>query len=111
MLHGQTIGTITLKRKGAAAEWSEREQILVEKVADQVALAIENSRLVDETQKRAMRDQVIANISTRVRETLNVESVLQTAATELRKVFDLKEAEISIGSIPVGTSPVERIEG
>lgn len=97
-LHGQHIGVITLKRKGMAVGWSERERILVEKVATQVALALENSRLVDETQKRALRDQVIANISGRVRETLNIESVLQTAATELRKAFDLKEAEISIGT-------------
>lgn len=97
-LHGQHIGAITLKRKGMAVGWSERERILVEKVANQVALALENSRLVDETQKRALRDQVIANISGRVRETLNIESVLQTAATELRKAFDLKEAEISIGT-------------
>lgn len=108
VLHGQTIGKITLKRKGATTSWSSRERVLVEKVATQVALAIENSRLVDETQKRAMRDQVIANISARVRETLDVESVLQTAATELRKVFDLKEAEISIGSIQTGTSPARK---
>jgi hypothetical protein len=33
-----------------------------------------------------------------VRETLDVESVVRTAATELRKVFDLKEAEILIGT-------------
>jgi GAF domain-containing protein len=98
-LHGQNIGVISLKRKGVAISWSERERMLVEKVATQVALALENSRLVDETQKRALRDQVIANISARVRENLNIESVLQTAATELRKAFDLKEAEISIGAL------------
>jgi GAF domain-containing protein len=99
VLHGQHIGNITLKRKGTATGWSERERILVEKVANQVALAMENSRLVDETQKSALRDQVIANISARIRETLDIESVLRTAATELRRVFDLKEAEISIGSL------------
>jgi GAF domain-containing protein len=98
ILHGQNIGTIKLKRKGAITEWTERERVLVEKIADQVALALENSRLVDEAQKSALRDQMIANVSTRVRETLDVESVIRTAATELRKVFDLKEAEISIGS-------------
>jgi GAF domain-containing protein len=97
VLHGQTIGNIILKRKGAAATWSERERILVEKVANQVALALENKRLVDETRKSAFRDQVVANVSARVRETLDVEAVLRTATTELRKVFDLKEAEISIG--------------
>jgi GAF domain-containing protein len=105
VLHGQNIGNIVLKRKGAAATWSERERILVEKVANQVALALENSRLVDETQKNALRDQMIANISARVRETLDVESVLRTATTELRRVFDLKEAEISIGTSQAENTP------
>ncbi len=98
VLHGQKIGTVKLTRKGNAAQWSERERILVEKIADQVALALENSRLVDEAQKSSMRDQLIANISTRVRETLDIESVVRTAATELRRAFDLKEAEILIGT-------------
>lgn len=97
-LHGQHIGTIKLKRKNSGENWSEREKVLVEKIADQVALALENSRLVDEAQKSAARDQMIANISTRIRETLDVDAVVRTAAAELRRVFDLKEAEIVIGS-------------
>ncbi|MFN8382234.1 MAG: GAF domain-containing protein [Anaerolineales bacterium] len=98
ILHGQKIGTVKLKRKGGISQWSERERVLVEKIADQVALALENSRLVDEAQKGALRDQMIANISTRVRETLEIESVARTAATELLRAFDLKEAEILIGA-------------
>lgn len=108
ILHGQNIGNILLKRKGISASWSERERILVEKVAAQVALALENSRLVDETQKNAMRNQVIANISSRVRETLDVESVVRTATTELRRVFDLKEAEISIGAPQTEVLPARK---
>jgi GAF domain-containing protein len=104
ILHGQNIGAIKLRRKGDMTTWSARERVLVEKIADQVALALENSRLVDEAQKGAMRDQMIANISTRVRETLDIESVIRTAATELRKVFDLKEAEITVGS-PLAENP------
>jgi GAF domain-containing protein len=111
VLQGEQIGNITLKRKGASTTWSERERILVEKVAAQVALAIENSRLVDETQKNALRDKVIANISARIRETLDVESVLRTAATELRRVFDLKEAEISIGSLHSEGTPTRKNTG
>jgi len=108
ILHGQKIGTIKLLRKGNVAAWSERERNLVEKIADQVSLALENSRLVDEAQKSALRDQMIANISSRVRETLDVDSVVRTAATELRKVFDLKEAEISIGSIQAAPAPAKK---
>lgn len=97
ILHGQKIGAIKLMRKGGVSQWSERERVLVAKIADQIALALENSRLVEEAQKGALRDQMIANISTRVRETLEIESVARTAATELLRAFDLKEAEILIG--------------
>lgn len=97
MLQGQKIGRIKLKRKGSSGQWSERELDLIEKIATQVALALENSRLVDEAQKNAHRNQMIANFSTFVRETLDVESVVLSAATELRKVFELKEAEVLIG--------------
>ena len=108
ILHGENIGNILLKRKGSSTTWSERERVLVEKVAAQVALALENSRLVDETQKNAVRDQVIANISARVRETLDIESVLRTATTELRRAFDLKEAEITIGTPQLENAPFRK---
>lgn len=96
-LHGQSIGSIKLRRN-TDADWSEREKVLIEKIADQVALALENSRLVDEAQKNAAREQMIANISTRIRETLDINAVAKTAVSELQRVFDLKEAEIVIGS-------------
>lgn len=98
ILHGQKIGTIKLKRKGTDTDWSERERTLLMKISDQISLALENSRLVDEAQKNAMRDQMIASISTQIRETLDIESVIRTATSELRRVFDLKEAEIVVGS-------------
>lgn len=97
VLQGQEIGRIKLKRKGLTSPWSDRERDLVEKIANQAALALENSRLVDEAQKNALRNQMIANFSTYVRETLDVESVVRSAAAELRKVFELKEAEVLIG--------------
>lgn len=103
-LHGQKIGLLRLKRKGVFASWSEREKVLVEKIADQVALALENSRLVEEAQRSALRDQLIAATSSRVRETLDIESVVRTAAAELRKVFDVKEAEIVVGFLQSGKS-------
>ncbi len=105
VLYGQRIGTIYLKRKGELSRWSERERALVERIADQVALAVENSRLVDEAQKSAARDQLIATVSARIRETLDLESVVRTAATELRRVFDLKEAEVIVGAPHPEASP------
>lgn len=110
LLQGQEIGRIRLTRKGRTSPWSDRERDLIEKIAYQAALAIENSRLVDEAQKSALRNQMIANFSTFVRETLDVESVIRSAASELRKVFDLKEAEVLIG-ISQNDSPAQTLTG
>lgn len=108
ILQGQKIGTIKLRRKGYSVSWSEKEKGMIEKIGEQISLALENSRLVDEAQKSAQRDQLIANISSRVRETLDVEAVIRTASTELRKVFDLKEAEISVGLPQAEPRPVRK---
>jgi len=110
-LHGQNIGMIKLQRKGSKEEWSQKEQDLLKKISEQVALAIENSRLVDEAQKNAKRDQMLANISSKIRETLDIESVAKTAAIELRRIFDLKEAEISIGLPQTDAAPNSKSTG
>ena len=104
LLRGKAIGMISMRRKDNASTWTTRERELVEKIALQVALALDNSRLVEEAQKNAQRDQLIANVSNRVRETLDVDSVIRTAATELRRIFDLKEAEVTVGSVTGSTS-------
>jgi GAF domain-containing protein len=105
LLRGQSIGSISLRRKDGAAGWTERERILIGKIAEQAALALENSRLVEEAQRNAQRDQLIASISSRVRETLDVDSVIRTAAVELRRIFDLKEAEVSVGILMPENAP------
>jgi GAF domain-containing protein len=107
-LQGQKIGSIKLRRKGFSSGWSDKEKNMVEKIGEQISLALENSRLVDEAQKNAQRDQLIANISSRVRETLDVDAVIRTASTELRRVFDLKEAEISVGLPQAEPRPVRK---
>ncbi len=112
-LRGQTIGTIALRRKNSSKEWTKRERILVEKIAIQAALALDNSRLVNDAQESALRDQMIAQVSGHIRETLDMDSILKTAAVELRKAFGLLEAEVRLDppSAPqenVPASPVEK---
>lgn len=95
-LRGQEIGTIRLRRKETAPAWSPRERELAAEIAAQVALALDTSRLLEETQKSAARDQMIAGVSNRIRQTLDMETVLQTAANELRNAFGLMEAEVRL---------------
>jgi GAF domain-containing protein len=106
-LRGQVIGTITLSRSESAPNWTSRDRELATEIANQIALAVDNSRLLEEIQRGAARDQLVANVSSRIRETLDLETVLQIAAVEFQKAFGLKEAEILLKPQP----PVRTTEG
>lgn len=95
-LRGQRIGVLRLKRKATGQPWSEPEKNLAQQVADQIALALENARLLEETRDRAERERILAEISARVRETLDLETILRRAADDTRSAFALPEVVIQI---------------
>jgi GAF domain-containing protein len=96
VLRGQKIGTISLQRKTEFHKWTAQEETLAAKVADQTALALENIRLVERTRQRANREQAIANVTARVRETLDLDTVLRTTAREIQRALNLQEAEVRL---------------
>jgi hypothetical protein len=62
---------------------------------------MESARLFEETRLRARSERLLSDITTRVRETMDMDTVLQTAVRELRRTLDLSEAEIRLGQPPV----------
>jgi GAF domain-containing protein len=96
-LRGHEIGTITLSRK-EGDDWDENDQNLATKVTSQVGLAMDNLHLLEEAQKNAAHDQTLTNVSGRIRETLDMESILQSAAHEFQRALNLKDAEIRLGA-------------
>ena len=96
-LRGETIGMINLQRGANSPEWSERERGLVEKISTQTALALDNSRLIEDVQRNAQRDQILAAVSSRIRETLDLDVIMQKAVQEFVRSMNLKEAEIRLG--------------
>jgi K+-sensing histidine kinase KdpD len=97
-LRNSTIGQITLRRRGKNSTWTEREQRLAEQVANQVALALENARLLEETQLRAAREQTISNMSSRFGQTTDMDTLMKLAVQELHQLPNVTEAAIFIGN-------------
>ena len=77
-LRGQRIGTIAMKRKGAES-WTDTDRDLADKTATQVALALENVRLLEETRDRAQTEQRLSEFSARLNQSVNLDTLLQTA--------------------------------
>jgi GAF domain-containing protein len=85
-LRDQVIGRLTLEADdgGATSDtWSPEKLALIETIADQAALALENARLLEETQHRAEYESVRASIANKVWQSTNVDTILRTALQEL----------------------------
>ena len=98
-VRGQTIASLRL-RKTARSAWGEEELHLMQAASDQIAQALESARLYEESQKLAAREQLLSTSTARMRATLDLENVLQTAVRELRSALGLSEAEIRLGAPP-----------
>ena len=89
-LRDQDIGYLELT--GSGQTWTEQTRTLVETVSGQVALALESARLFDQTQRLAGRERLVNEITSRIRASSTVPSILQTAARELAAALDVPHA-------------------
>ena len=75
-------------------------------VSQQMGLALESAQFYEETQRRAVREQVAREVTARMRETLDVEAVLKTTAQEVRQALGLPEVVVRLRpSQPEGSLP------
>jgi len=95
-LRGQEIGSIVLRRKSGAKPWGKTEQEVADKIAAQAALAVENARLLEETQRRALREQTLNELSARFSRSLDVEALLQNAARELQRLPQVSSVSVVV---------------
>jgi GAF domain-containing protein/HAMP domain-containing protein len=98
MLRGQPIGALGLKQAERGRPWSDEEIALAATIAEQFALAADNLRLLDETQRRAARERMTHELTVRMRETLDVRSVLEVAADEMYQVLGLDKLVIRLAA-------------
>jgi GAF domain-containing protein len=100
LIRGELIGVIGFEKNISFQEWQQNETIMLELVATQMGLILENNRLFAATQLRLKREQALGEITTHIRETLDLDTVLQTAVRELRQAFKLDEVEVRLGTPP-----------
>jgi GAF domain-containing protein len=101
-VRGQVIGVLDAHKPEYGGEWTAEEMVLLETLVDQLGVALDSARLYEEAQHRALQEQVLGEISTRMRETLDMDSVLRTAAQEVRQVLELPEVVIRLVDRPGG---------
>ena len=94
-LHEETIGFVEISRDSAAENMSSEEEELVQAIVNRAALALENARLLEETSRRAGREHLVSQITTKIRSTNDPQEMIQTALDELKNALGATKVELA----------------
>lgn len=92
-LRDQIIGQLTLEGEESL---SAEDKSWIQAVTTQTALALENARLLEESQGAAIREKFVTEITNKIWASTSVDGVLQTTVRELGQILDATEATIEI---------------
>jgi GAF domain-containing protein len=92
----QVIGVVDGRKPEGQGEWTTEEIELLTTLVEQLEVALESAQLYEETQRRAVHEQIVGQVTRRMRQTLDVESVLRIATEETRQALDLPEVLVRL---------------
>lgn len=95
VINRQVVGAIGGQHPDGRS-WTDEELSLIEDVTGQLAQTIESLRLFDDVQRRAVQEQLVGEVTTRIRESLDMETVLKTAVREMRRALGLDKITIHL---------------
>lgn len=95
-LRDQIIGVMHIKAPTRERQWMQSEIDLAEAVSERLSLALENARLIQETQRQVIKEQTIGEITGKISSSVNLYNVLATAVEELGRTMPGSEVTIKL---------------
>ena len=87
-LYGETIGVIGVEETLEGKEWLTDDISLLEEVSSQVALAIENARLLQQTQERTKELAILFEASRQLSETIDLQQIYEILADQIKNYLN-----------------------
>jgi len=101
-VRGQVVGAMEFEL--GADEFVSEDLELLQEVSDHFGMAVENARLVDESQRTAWRETLLNQISSRLQSADRVEHILSAAAEGLQTALDAGRVSIRLGTPPAAAN-------
>ncbi len=96
LLSGESVvGALDVQSTLPQAFGAEDVAILVT-IADQLAVALQNARLFDQTARQAQRESRVVDITGKIRAAGDMDAMLRTAVTELRQALGARHAAVAL---------------
>jgi len=93
-IRGQSIGTLVAHKSEGDLAWTAEEKALMTTLVEQLATTLESARLYEDTQRRAAQEQVVGHVAGRMRESLDMETVMQTALQEIGEALNISDIKL-----------------
>ncbi|HNT74977.1 MAG TPA: GAF domain-containing protein [Anaerolineae bacterium] len=93
---GDVLGVVRLRKPEQGGAWTPEQIAMMESITEQMGVALERARLYQDSQRLAMRERLVTESTGRMRQTLDVEAVLKTAADEIYRALDLEEVVVRL---------------
>jgi two-component system NtrC family sensor kinase len=85
---GKVNGVVSIQQCDRYREWKEWEKELLNGVAFQLAIAINQAQLYAETRRQAERESLLRFISSQIRSSLDLPTILNTAVRKVRQLLN-----------------------
>jgi GAF domain-containing protein/HAMP domain-containing protein len=97
-IRGETIGVVDIRSLNPDRAWDKTDVSTVQTITDRLAVALENTRLVEESLKRVARERAISEMSSKIGSSMDVSSILQQTVQELGKLIVNSEVVIQLSN-------------
>ena len=96
ILRDQAIGALNLRFQGDQVP--AETVTLVQEVANRLALTLESARLYQDSQQRAAQERLLTEVTSRMRESMEIDTVLQNAINGIYEALGLEEVAIQLAT-------------
>ncbi len=107
LIGGEPIGAIVVQDLEHEHRFDDDDLRLLLTLASQVAVAIRNARLLEQTESQAQRERRLFEITTRIRRSPDMQTILKTTSEEIGKALGVRRAHIQIHLPENGDAPLE----
>jgi GAF domain-containing protein len=90
------LGVLNVESEQIGA-YNENDEEMLGTLAGSLAAIIANARLVDQIRKQAERERLLNEISSKIRRSTDMHTILTTTIQEIQRVTGVRKAQIDIG--------------
>ncbi|NQU30843.1 MAG: GAF domain-containing protein [Anaerolineae bacterium] len=96
IFRSELLGVLNVESEQEAA-YDEHDEEMLGTLAGSLAAIIANARLLQQVRRRAERDRTLHDITSKIRSSTNVQTILSTTATELNKAIGAQHTQVKVG--------------